>query len=75
MKKLNFKQINSVMGKELNPIQKKFIKRNNIKLNPDDKIVKPVRESIRKDKIPGNNDPCPCGSGRKFKLCCKITSS
>ncbi len=22
------------------------------------------------DKPPGRNDPCPCGSGRKFKLCC-----
>lgn len=20
--------------------------------------------------MPGRNDPCPCGSGRKFKLCC-----
>ena len=19
---------------------------------------------------PGRNDPCPCGSGRKYKLCC-----
>jgi uncharacterized protein YecA (UPF0149 family) len=19
---------------------------------------------------PGRNDPCPCGSGRKFKACC-----
>jgi hypothetical protein len=19
---------------------------------------------------PGRNDPCPCGSGKKFKLCC-----
>jgi hypothetical protein len=19
---------------------------------------------------PGRNDPCPCGSGRKFKRCC-----
>ena len=19
---------------------------------------------------PGRNDPCPCGSGRKFKKCC-----
>lgn len=24
---------------------------------------------IRKDK-PGRNDPCPCGSGRKYKHCC-----
>jgi SWIM/SEC-C metal-binding protein len=20
--------------------------------------------------IPGRNDPCPCGSGRKYKKCC-----
>ena len=20
--------------------------------------------------LPGRNDPCPCGSGRKFKKCC-----
>jgi len=22
-----------------------------------------------KDKMPGRNDPCPCGSGKKFKNC------
>ena len=22
------------------------------------------------EKRPGRNDPCPCGSGRKFKKCC-----
>lgn len=22
-----------------------------------------------KDKVPGRNDPCPCGSGKKFKNC------
>jgi uncharacterized protein len=22
------------------------------------------------DRVPGRNDPCPCGSGRKFKRCC-----
>ena len=21
-------------------------------------------------KEPGRNDPCPCGSGRKYKVCC-----
>jgi uncharacterized protein YecA (UPF0149 family) len=20
----------------------------------------------------GRNDPCPCGSGRKFKVCCAV---
>ena len=25
---------------------------------------------IIKDKIPGRNDPCPCGSEKKYKQCC-----
>ncbi|HHX32016.1 MAG TPA: SEC-C domain-containing protein, partial [Bacteroidales bacterium] len=24
---------------------------------------------IKKEKI-GRNDPCPCGSGKKYKKCC-----
>ncbi|MBQ9533298.1 MAG: preprotein translocase subunit SecA [Prevotella sp.] len=27
------------------------------------------RTPIIKDKLPGPNDPCPCGSGKKFKKC------
>ena len=27
------------------------------------------KEPIVKDKLPGRNDPCPCGSGKKFKNC------
>ncbi len=27
------------------------------------------RTPIIKDKLPGRNDPCPCGSGKKFKHC------
>lgn len=30
-------------------------------------------ESLRRSFVemnPGRNDPCPCGSGRKFKVCC-----
>ena len=26
-------------------------------------------QPIVKDKMPGRNDPCPCGSGKKFKNC------
>jgi uncharacterized protein len=29
----------------------------------------PRPETRRVDKLPGRNDPCPCGSGRKFKKC------
>jgi uncharacterized protein len=26
--------------------------------------------TIRRGPVPGRNDPCPCGSGRKYKRCC-----
>ena len=26
--------------------------------------------TIRVEKKPGRNDPCPCGSGKKYKFCC-----
>jgi uncharacterized protein len=29
----------------------------------------PRTEPVRKDAAPGRNDPCPCGSGRKYKHC------
>ena len=28
-----------------------------------------VQRPIVKDKMPQRNDPCPCGSGKKFKNC------
>jgi preprotein translocase subunit SecA len=27
-------------------------------------------KAVRKDKKVGRNDPCPCGSGKKYKKCC-----
>ena len=30
-------------------------------------------QSILKSARPGRNEPCPCGSGRKFKNCCAKT--
>ena len=35
----------------------------------DGHAPKPV-QSIRQGPKIGRNDPCPCGSGRKFKKCC-----
>jgi len=29
-----------------------------------------LRTPIRRDAMPGRNDPCPCGSGKKYKQCC-----
>ncbi|MBP5230403.1 MAG: SEC-C domain-containing protein, partial [Clostridia bacterium] len=31
---------------------------------------KPTPSTVRKDKKVGPNDPCPCGSGKKYKKCC-----
>ena len=28
------------------------------------------REPVRTDKKIGRNEPCPCGSGKKYKQCC-----
>lgn len=28
------------------------------------------KQPIKKAKKPGRNDPCPCGSGKKYKYCC-----
>jgi preprotein translocase subunit SecA len=30
----------------------------------------PRASGVRADKEPGRNDPCPCGSGKKYKKCC-----
>ena len=30
--------------------------------------------TIVKDKKVGRNDPCPCGSGKKYKKCCGISA-
>ncbi len=31
-------------------------------------MVRP--EPVRKEQTAGRNDPCPCGSGKKYKKCC-----
>ena len=28
------------------------------------------KQPVKKSKKPGRNDPCPCGSGKKYKKCC-----
>jgi SWIM/SEC-C metal-binding protein len=37
-----------------------------------EEIAKEQRRAgtVVKDKAPGRNDPCPCGSGKKYKKCC-----
>ena len=66
-----FKQTDIEKAKEVlklsdNDIQSYFFTRN-VQTNDDksDSVKKP-----KKSKKVGRNDPCPCGSGRKYKQCC-----
>jgi uncharacterized protein YecA (UPF0149 family) len=37
----------------------------------DEKPLPPPVDPIVNEKSePGRNDPCPCGSGKKYKQCC-----
>ena len=48
------------------------MKSNNYSEEELKKLYKEQKESgtIRKGKKVGRNDPCPCGSGKKYKNCC-----
>ena len=37
--------------------------------NQDTSEIEENHTPLVKDKMPGRNDPCPCGSGKKFKNC------
>ena len=42
---------------------------------PEEKIISIIKDYknskiVHVEKKPGRNDPCPCGSGKKYKKCC-----
>jgi len=45
-----------------------FVRENGEWLLTEGRMVKP--EPVRKEQTTGRNDPCPCGSGKKYKKCC-----
>jgi len=34
----------------------------------------PEKYKLKSDQAVGRNDPCPCGSGKKYKKCCGAKS-
>ncbi len=36
----------------------------------DDQPLPPPVDPIQSPRTVGRNDPCPCGSGKKYKKCC-----
>jgi SEC-C motif-containing protein len=47
----------------------RFLKQNGEWYFVDGKLVTPKTEKRSQPKV-GRNDPCPCGSGKKYKKCC-----
>ncbi len=41
-------------------------------IEAEEELIKSTEkvEPLKADRPPGRNDPCPCGSGRKYKKCC-----
>lgn len=36
------------------------------------KVVPTLKQMSRRPPKVGRNEPCPCGSGKKFKKCCLV---
>ena len=34
------------------------------------RVLRKIEQIVREDPKVGRNDPCPCGSGKKYKKCC-----
>lgn len=50
------------------PKREKVAKETSASGGGDDQQLK--KQPVRRDKKTGRNDPCPCGSGKKYKKCC-----
>ena len=51
------------------PKREQVAKPTAVSLGGGDKTIK--KQPVKKQKI-GRNDPCPCGSGKKYKKCCGL---
>lgn len=53
-------------------IETKTTRENKIKITSQSNKSAPVSKTVRKQKKVGRNEPCPCGSGKKYKKCCGL---
>ena len=59
---------NVAVVSEMQPQMQQAVKKEDMSTNQDATAVK--KPSRRNNDKVGRNDPCPCGSGKKFKQCC-----
>ena len=53
-------------------IETKTTRENKIRITSESNKAAPVNKTVRKQKKVGRNEPCPCGSGKKYKKCCGL---
>ena len=68
IKETTVRHILNVMPRK-EPIKRVQVAKGNIESIGGDASVVKKKPIIKKEKI-GRNDPCPCGSGKKYKKCC-----
>ena len=56
-------------GVDSAPQQEQLVDQNQQAAARHDTRARQPQAPVIKDKLPGRNDPCPCGSGKKFKNC------
>ena len=56
-------------GSDTAPQQEQMVDQNQQAAARHDTRARQPQTPVIKDKLPGRNDPCPCGSGKKFKNC------
>ena len=59
---------NVAVVSEMQPQMQQVVKKEDMSTNQDATAVK--KPSRRNNDKVGRNDPCPCGSGKKYKQCC-----
>lgn len=59
-----------VMRARLNTEPQETVAVKNVQENRTADGAEKAKQPVRKDHSVGRNDPCPCGSGKKYKKCC-----
>lgn len=60
-----YRDADNILNDMMNNIPRFFLKGN----TPTQAVQKKCTEAVPSKKV-GRNDPCPCGSGKKYKHCC-----
>ena len=52
------------------PVKTELVSESHAELTTNRSAEGGAKPAVKTAKTPGRNDPCPCGSGKKYKNCC-----